>query len=473
MQDVPKPVTEAFQRRKAHENTRIELRKIHGHYYVYKATSTYNKQRKKPVKISQLLGSITPDGTYKPKRQKTNTSTTEVYEYGNSQLCLKLSQDLQNALSNNPLKNQIIALSIIRALNPGPIRLAQTTWDETYLSTQINANLQPANVSSTLATLGSMVQETYELFAKLAPEPGMLFYDLTSVLSYSKKLKLAERGYNVEKELTNQIKVAMAFSASTWLPVAVDVFYGSIKEVKVLKYFVERFPAKDIGFVMDRGFSSYKELLGLKKEKIHYVAALKKNSKLLPSVVKMVGAFGYRKRNVAFCKIKRRPYGFLYLFEDPELRGSEESFLLGKVSEGLNTMDDFRRERRLAGVVGILSDLDVEASVVYEQYKEREEVEQAFDFMKNDLEADKTYLGRDEAVRGYFVVVFLAMRLYFKILKRLRERDLVGKVSVREVLFELSKMRMIVEKGGREYLCALPKKTEQILEVFSDIMTYG
>jgi len=93
--------------------------------------------------------------------------------------------------------------------------------------------------------------------------------------------------------------------------------------------------------------------------------------------------------------------------------------------------------------------------------------------MKNDLEADKTYLGRDEAVRGYFVVVFLAMRLYFKILKRLRERDLVGKVSVREVLFELSKMRMIVEKGGREYLCALPKKTEQILEVFSDIMTYG
>jgi len=88
----------------------------------------------------------------------------------------------------------------------------------------------------------------------------------------------------------------------------------------------------------------------------------------------MVGAFGYRKRNVAFCKIKRRPYGFLYLFEDPELRGSEESFLLGKVSEGLNTMDDFRRERRLAGVVGILSDLDVEASVVYEQYKGREEV---------------------------------------------------------------------------------------------------
>jgi hypothetical protein len=31
-------------------------------------------------------------------------------------------------------------------------------------------------------------------------------------------------------------------------------------------------------------------------------------------------------------------------------------------------------------------------------------------------------------------------------------------------------MRMIVETSGREYLCALPKKTEQILEVFSDFI---
>jgi len=34
----------------------------------------------------------------------------------------------------------------------------------------------------------------------------------------------------------------------------------------------------------------------------------------------------------------------------------------------------------------------------------------------------------------------------------------------------LSKMRMIVEANGREYLCALSKKTEQILEVFSDLI---
>ena len=60
------------------------------------------------------------------------------------------------------------------------------------------------------------------------------------------------------------VKVAMAFSASTWLPVAVDVFYGSLKEIKILKYFLDRFLGGNLGFVMDRGFKSYQLLLDLK-----------------------------------------------------------------------------------------------------------------------------------------------------------------------------------------------------------------
>jgi transposase len=471
MQCVPKPVLLTFQEIKTKENMRLELRRISGYYYVYKVRNEWNKELKKQVKITQIVGSITPNGIYKLKRQKTKISTTQVYEYGNAELCLNLSQDVQNATANMPYKDELVALSIIRALEPGPIRLAQSVWEDTYASRKMAVNLTPKHISETLSAIGNMVGETYELFAKLAPEGGMLFYDLTSVLSYSRKLSLAERGYNAEGDLTGQVKVAMAFSTSTWLPEAVDVFYGSLKETKVLKYFVERFAGRDLGFVMDRGFSYYKLLLDLKAENIHYIVPLKKNSTLLPAFARMTGTFEYsKKRMVAFCKRSKKPYGFLYLFEDPKLRGEEEEFLLGQVNKGELSMDNYRLERRMAGVFGILSDLDVEAHVVYEQYKAREEIEQAFDFMKNDLEADKTYLGRDDAVRGYFVVVFLAMRLYFKILRRLREHDLVGKVSVREVLFSLSKLRMIVERSGREYLGVIPKKTEQILEVFSDMI---
>ena len=467
MQLPPQPVLNTFQKLKTQEK-HIELRQIKGHHYVYRKKCHWNKQRKKPIKTTELLGAIAPDGTYTPKHQRTKFSTTKIYEYGNAALCQTLTADLTESLKNLPYKNELIAISITRALDPAPIRLIQSKWEKTYTSTRMDIDLSPKHVSNVLSHLGNMVQETYDLYGKLASEGGMLFYDLTSVFSYSKKLKLAERGYNPEWEQTNQVKVAMAFSSSTWLPIAIDVFYGSMKGTKIIKYFLDRFPNKDIGFIMDRGFLDYGLLLDLKKQKIHYIAALKKNAKLLPSKVRMTCAFTYRKRNIAFFKKTKIPYGFLYLFEDPKLRGEEENFLLSKVAEGVLSMDDYRRERCLAGVIGILSDLDVEAQVVYEQYKGREEIEQAFDVMKNDLEADKTFLGSEDAVRGYFMVVLFAMRIHFKILRRLREKDLVGKISVREVLFELSKMEMIVERSGREYLCAIPKKTEQILSVFSD-----
>jgi len=188
---------------------------------------------------------------------------------------------------------------------------------------------------------------------------------------------------------------------------------------------------------------------------------MKKNSTFISAEVNMVGAFVYRKRSVAFSKVVLEGCEFLYLFLDLKLKGVEEDFLLGRVAEGKLSMDGFKVERVLAGVFGVLSDLDVEAWVVFELYRAREELLPAFYFMKNDLEADRSCLGCDEAVRGFFVVVFLAMRLYFKILRRLGEHGLVVVVSVREVLLLLSKMRLVVEVSGKVYLCALPKKRQK------------
>jgi len=168
---------------------------------------------------------------------------------------------------------------------------------------------------------------------------------------------------------------------------------------------------------MDRGFTDYDMLLDFKKKGVHYIAALKKNSTFLPSKMSMRGAFVYRKRNIGFSKVVLEGgYGFLYLFFNSKIRGEEENLLLGRVVEKKLSVDLFEEVRELAGVFGLVSDLDVDAWVVFEQYKAREEIEQAFDFfMKNDLEVDRSCLGDGLAVRGFFVVVFLAMRLYFNL----------------------------------------------------------
>lgn len=264
----------------------------------------------------------------------------------------------------------------------------------------------------------------------------------------------------------------IAFSTITKLPIATDVFYGSIKDIKTIRHFIDRFACTDMGFIFDRGFSSYKLLLELKAGGVHYVVPLKRNSKILPEKFEAQGALVYRKRSVGFSKMVCE-YGFLYLFDDPSIRAEEEHVLLGKVEAGVLGVGEYEVLRRRAGMFGLVSDLDCSAVEVYGRYKDREEVELCFDVLKNELEADKTYLRSVGAVRGYFVVVLLALRLRFKILGRLRECGLVGELSVREVLFELSKVELSVEGNGREVFCAIPKRSQEIIDIFSDLIPMG
>jgi len=137
------------------------------------------------------------------------------------------------------------------------------------------------------------------------------------------------------------------------------------------------------------------------------------------------GSFLYRDRHVRW-GTKGTEYGTLFAFEDPLLKGEEEQALLRKVEANKLTIDMFEQKLRLAGTICLVSDMDKDG---IDMYKGREDVEQAFDAMKNRLESDKTYLRSDEAVRGYFLATFLAMRIYFKILEILSDKNLMKQIS--------------------------------------------
>lgn len=138
--------------------------------------------------------------------------------------------------------------------------------------------------------------------------------------------------------------------------------------------------------------------------------------------------------------------GYIYMFQDPMMRAEEEASILRDVASSERDMEYFEEKKRRLGTFAIASDMDRRLSNIYEQYKSREEVEQVFDTMKGELESDKTYLRDKEKVEGFFFIFFLALRIRFSILKMLKDHDLLGKMSVNEVIYELSKMERIVEK---------------------------
>ncbi len=158
---------------------------------------------------------------------------------------------------------------------------------------------------------------------------------------------------------------------------------------------------------------------------------------------------------------------------DPKVRGEEEGALLKQVESGKMTMNEFEDNRKEAGIICLITDLNSDGINIFDQYKGREDVELAFDVMKNSLESDKTYLQTPESIRGYFFITLLAMRIYFRVLRRLREKKLTHKISVEEVFFELSKVTTIIEKNGREYFAKIPKRARKILSLFPEAQPMG
>ena len=58
MRNIPPKVLKTFERIKKKEPSHIELKIIKNNYYIYRATSEWDKERKKVRKITKYIGSI-------------------------------------------------------------------------------------------------------------------------------------------------------------------------------------------------------------------------------------------------------------------------------------------------------------------------------------------------------------------------------------------------------------------------------
>ena len=99
----------------------------------------------------------------------------------------------------------------------------------------------------------------------------------------------------------------------------------------------------------------------------------------------------------------------LYMYEDTSLRAEEETNLIRKIESGEMSQKDLMEEKKKLGKFAILSNMRSDPREIYELYKSREEVETAFDAMKNELENDKAYVHTTEGLRGYFFISFISL----------------------------------------------------------------
>ncbi len=174
----------------------------------------------------------------------------------------------------------------------------------------------------------------------------------------------------------------------------------------------------------------------------------------------MRSSFVYRDRGIRSGFLNRDGLR-IYMFQDQMLMAEESSTFIKMIAEKKRTQREFDSESIRFGKISILSNVKEDPETIYNFYKQREEIEQAFDAMKNELENDKSYLSDEDSLRGYFFISFLSLYLYYSIFVLIRAADLTNKLSVKDVLLKFSKVYKIV-RGKRETLSEIPSSVEKI-----------
>jgi len=154
----------------------------------------------------------------------------------------------------------------------------------------------------------------------------------------------------------------------------------------------------------------------------------------------------------------------IYTYLDKSIADQEESTYLEGVEEGRSSMKDYKRLKNRFGTLSILTDTGLSAKDVYALYKERRDVEYAFDTLQNTLGADSTWMRSRESLQGYLFIQFVALHLYSQILEHLKRKDLLSQYSVRDVLTYLSKVN-VVELDGRDQLGEVTKQTKKVIDL--------
>ncbi|MCL4391297.1 MAG: transposase [Candidatus Parvarchaeota archaeon] len=433
----------------------VEARKIGQSRYLYRSTTRWDKERKKIVKVSEYLGRITEKGLVDKTDKKRS-----VFEYGNSQLVDSLSQDILKLLKESfPERwKEIYSLAVVRLLDPVPLKSVEDRWEKLHLSTTIDAAVSRNTLSAVLREVGSDTAAQLGLFRELMSSSERLAFDMSSIFSRSENLSYAAMGHNADDIYLPQINMAMIFDVGNCRPVYLKPVEGSVRDIKSLRSTLQEVDFNGV-LVMDRGFASY-DLAEILESRMKFIMPLRRNQKLIGYGTKLDGGFVYRGRGIRFAA-RRREKQTVYLFEDPFLRADESSTFIGWMDKKKKTEKDYREAEKKFGKITILSNVNAKPKDIYLMLKQREEVETAFDSMKNELENDKTYLRDDDAVRGYFFISFVSLYMYYKILALIRKKDLSDKYSVKDVLLKFSKVYKLVT-DGKEVISEVPAAVEML-----------
>lgn len=489
--------------------------------YVYESKSYWDKEKKAPRTKMVYLGKedVTTKQIKAPGKKWYPKSSRD---YGNVYLLEKISAQiglteiLKEAFPDEWRK--LITCAFFEVLESKPLYLCSTWLEDTYIN--LVDKLPSQRISELLKSVGQNVYARFEfskLWSQKRREDKFIVFDITSISSYSKFIESVEWGYNRDKERLPQINFGMLFAQPSMLPLFYNVYQGSIRDVSTLKNilkFLSQFKLSAVTFILDKGFYSSDNISELKRKRLHFIIPLtftvseayKLIEKHREEITDVSNALRVNKQ-ILYCvrdKISINRYLLnAYIYFNKKKSVTDEERLLKKLMEAEEKVEQrhFRNREKLdnyikehacklkgffvirkvkgffvlqrdkerinrsikqMGYVVMLSTRSMKAKELLLLYRNKDCVEKSFDNMKNELSANRLRVHSRESMEGRLFIRFISLILYSRIHNIMREKNLINKYTIEEVLYEMKKLKIIELENRRKILTEISKTQKEL-----------
>ncbi len=99
-------------------------------------------------------------------------------------------------------------------------------------------------------------------------------------------------------------------------------------------------------------------------------------------------------------------------------------------------------------------------------YRQKDFLEKIFDVLQNEFDGKRLRSGSKDVVEGRLFLKFLSVIVHSAMRNTMREQQLFTRYTVREMLYELRKLRRVEMSNGKRVLTELSKRQKEIFKKF-------
>jgi transposase len=437
----------------------VRYKKFGKKEYAYEITSYWDTKLGKPRQKSKYLGMVV-DKKKKIFKKKEIKQKVEklILDFGDTFLLnefvkqIKFSSIVKDVFDGD-YANQLLSLVFYRLCQPSSMCHTNTWYEGNYARLLFkDLDLSSQRISELLTYFGreDLQRKFMKSYVKefVSSNEGIIIDGtaLPNQISHP----FTEWGYH-DGGIDKQIKFLFVVDKVHGLPIFFRYVPGNISDVSTFTTTIgelKKLGIKKSFVLVDAGFYSQENLTSMYDENIDFLIRLPAGKTLYKELIekethdleKVCNAVRYGEKRALFIKqVKVNIFnkkGYASIILDPERKGKEVTKeLISAIEEGKSD-ESVEESLKRKGILILLSSFEVKKEDILQQYYTRQTVEKLFGFSKDDLKILPLRVHKEDTLRGFLFITYVALILFVLLKQKLKQS-----YSVEEALMVMRNLK--------------------------------